>query len=45
MHGLQRDRSKRSKTVDEFSQEFCTAVRSDGTKGGFLASLFRKGGR
>ncbi|HEU4587648.1 MAG TPA: serine/threonine-protein kinase [Gemmatimonadales bacterium] len=45
MHGLQRDRGKRSKTVDEFTQEFCTAVRSDGTKGGFLANLFRKGGR
>lgn len=45
MHGLQRDRSKRSKTVDEFAREFCTAVRNDGAKGGFLASLFRKGSR
>ena len=43
MHGLERDLSKRSKTVDEFAKEFCTAVRSDGTKkGGFLSSLFRK---
>jgi serine/threonine-protein kinase len=45
MHGLQRDLSKRSKTVDEFAREFCTAVRSEGAKGGFLASLFRKGPR
>jgi serine/threonine-protein kinase len=44
MHGLQRDLSKRSKTVDEFAEEFCTAVREAGSgKGGFLASLFRKG--
>ena len=43
MHGLERDLSKRSKTVDEFAAEFCTAVRSEGTKkGGFLSSLFRK---
>jgi eukaryotic-like serine/threonine-protein kinase len=45
MRGLERDLSKRFKTVDEFAQAFCTAVRSEGTKkGGFLASLFRKGG-
>jgi serine/threonine-protein kinase len=43
MRGLERDLSKRSKTVDEFAAEFCTAVRSEGTrKGGFLSSLFRK---
>jgi serine/threonine protein kinase len=43
MHGLERDLSKRSKTVDEFAKEFCTAVRSEGTKkGGFLSSLFKK---
>jgi len=43
MHGLERDLSKRSKTVDEFAREFCTAVRSEGTKkGGFLSSLFKK---
>ncbi|MFL5492902.1 MAG: serine/threonine-protein kinase [Gemmatimonadales bacterium] len=45
MRGLERDLSKRSKTVDEFAREFCTAVRQEGSKkGGFLASLFRKGG-
>jgi eukaryotic-like serine/threonine-protein kinase len=43
MHGLERDLSKRSKTVDEFATQFCTAVRAEGTKkGGFLSSLFRK---
>ncbi|HEY8257053.1 MAG TPA: serine/threonine-protein kinase [Gemmatimonadales bacterium] len=43
MHGLDRDLSKRSKTVDEFATQFCTAVRAEGTKkGGFLSSLFRK---
>jgi serine/threonine-protein kinase len=45
MHGLQRDLNKRSKTVDEFAREFCTAVRQEGASGGFLARLFRKGGR
>ena len=44
MHGLERDLSKRSKTVDEFAKEFCTAVRQGGGKRGFLASLFGKGG-
>jgi eukaryotic-like serine/threonine-protein kinase len=44
MHGLERDLSKRSKTVDEFAQELCTAVRQGGEKRGFLASLFGKGG-
>jgi eukaryotic-like serine/threonine-protein kinase len=45
MRGLERDLSKRFKTVDEFAREFCTAVRQEGSKkGGFLASLFRKGG-
>jgi serine/threonine-protein kinase len=43
MHGLDRDLAKRSKTVDEFAREFCTAVRSEGgKKGGFLSSLFKK---
>ena len=42
MHGLDRDLSKRSKTVDEFATEFCTAVRQGGAKRGFLA--FGKGG-
>jgi serine/threonine-protein kinase len=44
MHGLERDLSKRSKTVDEFAAELCTAVRQGGGKKGFLASLFGKGG-
>jgi serine/threonine-protein kinase len=45
MRGLERELSKRFKTVDEFAQAFCTAVRSDAPKkGGFLGSLFRKGG-
>jgi serine/threonine-protein kinase len=43
MHGLDRDLAKRTKTVDEFAREFCTAVRSEGTKkGGFLSSIFKK---
>lgn len=46
MNGLQRDLAKRSKSVDEFAREFCTAVREEsGQKGGFLANLFRKGPR
>jgi serine/threonine-protein kinase len=44
MHGLDRDLSKRSKTVDEFARELCTAIRQGGGKRGFLASLFGKGG-
>ena len=46
MHGLERDLSRRAKTVDEFASEFCTAVRSEAParKAGFLSSLFRKGG-
>ena len=44
MHGLDRDLSKRSKTVDEFATELCTAIRQGGEKRGFLASLFGKGG-
>ncbi len=44
MRGLDRDLSKRSKTVDEFAKELCTAVRQGGEKRGFLASLFGKGG-
>jgi serine/threonine-protein kinase len=45
MHGLERDLSKRAKTVDEFARAFCTAVRSAAPdkKPGFLASLFGKG--
>jgi len=44
MRGLDRDLNKRSKTVDEFATELCTAVRQGGGKRGFLASLFGKGG-
>src|ERR687895_153496 len=45
MHGLQRDLTKRCKTVEEFAQAFCAAVREDAPKrAGFLAGLFRKGG-
>ncbi|MEO6056356.1 MAG: serine/threonine-protein kinase [Gemmatimonadales bacterium] len=44
MRGLDRDLSKRAKTVDEFAKELCTAVRQGGEKRGFLASLFGKGG-
>jgi serine/threonine protein kinase len=44
MRGLERDLSKRCKTVDEFAQAFCTAVREEAPKrAGFLATLFRKG--
>jgi eukaryotic-like serine/threonine-protein kinase len=43
MRGLERDLAKRSKTVDEFATELCTAVRQGGAKRGFLASLFGKG--
>jgi serine/threonine protein kinase len=42
MTGLERDLSKRFKSVDEFCKAFCTAVRSEGEKkGGFLSGLFR----
>jgi eukaryotic-like serine/threonine-protein kinase len=45
MHGLERDLSKRSKTVDEFAKAFCTAVQEETPKrAGFLAGLFRKSG-
>jgi eukaryotic-like serine/threonine-protein kinase len=43
MRGLERDLTKRSKTVDEFATELCTAIRQGGGKKGFLASLFGKG--
>jgi serine/threonine protein kinase len=43
MRGLERDLAKRSKTVDEFARELCTAVRQGGAKRGFLSSLFGKG--
>jgi serine/threonine-protein kinase len=44
MQGLQRDLSKRCKTVDEFAKAFCGAVRDTPKRGGFLTGLFRKGG-
>jgi eukaryotic-like serine/threonine-protein kinase len=45
MHGLQRDLSKRCKTIDEFAKAFCAAAKEDSSKRpGFLAGLFRKGG-
>jgi eukaryotic-like serine/threonine-protein kinase len=46
MRGLERDLTKRCKTVDEFARGFCTSVQMDlpAKKGGFLASLFKKGG-
>ncbi|HET8834407.1 MAG TPA: serine/threonine-protein kinase [Gemmatimonadales bacterium] len=44
MRGLERDLAKRSKTVDEFATELCTAIRQGGGKRGFLASLFGKSG-
>ena len=43
MKGLERDLSKRWKTVDEFAKAFCTAVRDEAPKRhGFLSGLFRK---
>ncbi|HEX5387802.1 MAG TPA: serine/threonine-protein kinase [Gemmatimonadales bacterium] len=46
LHGLQRDLSKRSRTVEEFAAEFCGAVRNESAaRGGFLSSLFRKSPR
>ena len=43
MAGLERDLSKRSKTVDEFTSRLCTALRApEDKKGGFLKSLFGK---
>jgi serine/threonine protein kinase len=40
--GLERDLTKRSKTVDEFTARLCTALRDGGEKKGFLKSLFGK---
>ena len=44
MRGLERDLTRRTKTVDEFTQEFCTAVRETEAQkgGGFLKRLFGK---
>ena len=43
MGGLDRDLSKRFKTVDDFAKAFCTAVRSEPKRSGFLSSIFGKG--
>ena len=45
MQGLERDRAKRTKTVDEFTQKFCTAARENAgpAKGGLFRNLFRRG--
>jgi len=40
---LDRDLSKRFKTVDDFAKAFCTAVRSEPKRSGFLSSIFGKG--
>jgi serine/threonine-protein kinase len=41
MRGLERDRGKRYKTVDEFTSAFCTAARDERQpKSGFLSGLF-----
>jgi hypothetical protein len=45
MRGLERDLTKRYKTVDDFAKAFCTAVRDETPKRhSFLTGLFRKGG-
>jgi hypothetical protein len=41
MRGLERDRAKRSKTVDEFAQGFCAAVRDEKSKGGFFSNILK----
>ncbi len=45
MTGLQRDLSKRWKTVGEFADAFCAAADAEAPskKGGFLSSLFKRG--
>jgi serine/threonine-protein kinase len=45
MTGLERDLSKRWKSVAEFARAFCTAVGAEppGKKSGFLSSIFRRG--
>ena len=43
MKGLERDRSKRYKTIDDFTGAFCTAARDEKKpKSGFLSGLFGK---
>jgi serine/threonine-protein kinase len=46
MTGLERDRSRRFKTVGEFATAFCAAAADGDTpakKSGFLSSFFRRG--
>jgi len=45
MTGLERDLSKRWKSVGEFARAFCTAAGAEpaGKKSGFLSSIFRRG--
>jgi eukaryotic-like serine/threonine-protein kinase len=40
--GLERELSKRSKTVDEFTRNLCTALRQGGERKSFLQNLFGK---
>jgi serine/threonine-protein kinase len=42
MVGLERDLTKRCKTVDEFTSTLCTALRQGGDRKGFLKGLFGK---
>jgi serine/threonine protein kinase len=44
MHGLERDLTKRCRTVEEFARAFCAAAQDESPKRGFLAGLFRKSG-
>jgi serine/threonine protein kinase len=45
MNGLERDLSKRCKSVEEFARGFCAAVQETAPRRtGFLTTLFRKGG-
>jgi eukaryotic-like serine/threonine-protein kinase len=45
MNGLERDLSKRCKSVEEFARGFCAAVHEGAPRRtGFLTGLFRKGG-
>ena len=46
MTGLERDRTRRFKTVGDFAEAFCPAAGGEpaAKKGGFLSSFFRRGG-
>jgi serine/threonine-protein kinase len=45
MQGLERDLSRRCRTVEEFARAFCSAVKDQAPKrSGFLTGLFRKTG-